>query len=285
LSITDANKLKVKDVEIHYIDEGQGDPLVFLHGVPTSGRVWSQVLPYFTDHARCIVPDLPGFGESSKPDIEYKITDHIEYLSAFLDALDLKNVTFVSQAWGSIIAFDYARRHEDRVSGLAFFESYLRPITDWTMMSLPMQELAAIVNQEDNAAVLESTDYFIEKLLPRAMLKEMSDEDTIVYRDAINQTAHHQPLLQYLREVPTGAEPAYMTEIISDYSKWLQKTDIPKLLIYGVPGYNATMSTIAWAKSNLPALTMADIGPMLHFPQVSCPQEFSEALLRWYQSR
>jgi haloalkane dehalogenase len=277
--------LELKSVEVNgssikYFDEGEGDPVVFVHGVPTSSRIWRGILPKLCEGYRCIAPDLIGLGQSDKPDIEYTINDYIEYFTQFIEALNLEKVTLVLHAWGSIIGLSYAMSHPGKIKGIACFESYLRPIADWTMMSLPMQELAAIVNQEEKKEVLSNTDFFIERLLPRALLKDLPEEDIAFYKESLSG-AHRQPLLQYLRELPTGSEPEYVTNLMTDYSEKLKSSEIPKLLIYGVPGYNTTMSTIVWAKDHLSNLTLVDIGPMLHFPQVSNPDAVATAIREW----
>jgi len=142
LNTTDVTSkfVEVKGSKIHYLDVGEGDLIVFLHGVPTSSYVWRHLISQLSKHARCIAPDLIGLGDSDKPDIEYKITDHIDYITDFIDVLGLKNITFVLHAWGSLIGFSYAMKHPENVKGVAFFESYPRAITNWEMKDMePLQ--------------------------------------------------------------------------------------------------------------------------------------------------
>ena len=129
------NYVEVLGSKIHYIDEGQGDPIVFLHGIPTWSYMWRNIIPSLNKQARCIAPDLIGFGKSDKPDIEYSVFDHIRYIEAFIKALGLKNITFVLHAWGSTIGFDYAVRHQDKIKGLAFLEAHIRAADTVDMVS------------------------------------------------------------------------------------------------------------------------------------------------------
>src|SRR5947207_2627597 len=126
----------VRHVQVHgarmaYVDEGSGDPIVFLHGNPTSSYLWRNVIPHVRGVGRCIAPDLIGMGRSDKPDIGYRFVDHARYLDGFLEALGLDRITFVVHDWGSALGFDWAMRHESRVRGLAFMEAILGPVPSW----------------------------------------------------------------------------------------------------------------------------------------------------------
>src|SRR5437016_7939835 len=126
----------VRHVQVHgarmaYVDEGSGDPIVFLHGNPTSSYLWRNVIPHVRSVGRCIAPDLIGMGRSDKPDIGYRFVDHARYIDGFLEALGLDRITFVVHDWGSALGFDWAMRHESRVRGLAFMEAILGPVPSW----------------------------------------------------------------------------------------------------------------------------------------------------------
>src|SRR3990167_5015514 len=116
-----ANFVSVKGSKMHYIQAGAGDPMLFLHGMPTSSYLWRNILPALADRALCIAPDLIGMGASGKPDIDYTVFDHIEYIEGFIQALALRNITLVLHGWGSVIGLDYARRHAHNVRGIAFY--------------------------------------------------------------------------------------------------------------------------------------------------------------------
>jgi haloalkane dehalogenase len=133
--------IKVFDAEIHYIDSGAGDPILFLHGVPVSSYVWRNIMPILSDQGRCIAPDLIGMGKSGKPNIEYTLEDHIKYIDEFIRLLDLRNVTLVLHGLGSAVGFDYAMRHENNVKGIAFYEAYLPDLADKECSSLLAQHI------------------------------------------------------------------------------------------------------------------------------------------------
>src|SRR5215475_1350360 len=133
--------IEVHGSRIHYVDEGSGDPILFLHGNPTSSYLWRNVIPHVTSWARCIAPDLIGMGKSDKPDIEYRFFDHAEYLEAFIDEMGLWNITLVVHDWGSALGFHFAMRHESIVKGLAFMEAILLPVPSWEMFDSDLKAI------------------------------------------------------------------------------------------------------------------------------------------------
>jgi pimeloyl-ACP methyl ester carboxylesterase len=136
-----SNFVQVHDSKIHYIDEGKGEPMLFLHGNPTSSYLWRNIIPHLTDKARCIAPDLIGMGKSDKPDIEYRFFDHARYVEGFIEKMKLKDITLVVHDWGSGLGFHYAMRNEDKISGIAFMESILFPLESWDMFPAADEEL------------------------------------------------------------------------------------------------------------------------------------------------
>ena len=274
---------KVDDVKVHYLEAGQGDPIIFLHGMPTSSYLWRNIFPGLEDIAHCIAPDLVGMGKSDKPDIEYRVFDHIEYIDDFIKAMDLKNITFVLHGWGSVIGFECARRHEDRVKGLAFFEAHVRPTTDWNMLSLPVQQLASLLNRPGASyrAVVQQ-NYLVRKLLPSCIIRDLSSKEVEIYEQPFPTPESRKPLWQYVQDLPLGTGPDDVIELIDHYSKWLQQSSIPKLMMYAIPGFITTVATVQWARDHLHHLTLVGLDDVLHFAQESAPTLFRETLREWY---
>lgn len=275
--------VSVKGSNMHYVDSGSGNPILFLHGIPTSSYLWRHIIPALSSKARCIAPDLIGMGQSDKPDIDYRVFDHIAYLEAFIDALELKNITLVLHGWGSVIGFDYARRHPTNVKAIAFYEAHLQPVTDWAQLSLPVQQFATLLNRPGasyRAVVLQN--YFIEKLLPRSVIRELTDEEMSYYRAPFPTPESRKPLWQYVNDLPLGKGPDDVVKLIQQYSDWLQKTNIPKLLLYAIPGFMTTIEDVRWAREHFPNTEVAALDDALHLAQESVPGQFSEALVKWY---
>lgn len=276
--------IEVKGSKIHYVEAGQGDPVLFLHGVPTSCYVWRNIIPYLAPLGRCIAPDLIGFGKSAKPDIDYSITDHIHYMNEFITALGLKNVTLVMHGWGSIIGFDYAMRHQQNIKGLAFYEAFLRP-TNGDDVSLPFQEQINEIENEGAATdIVTNGISFIDKVLPQNVMRQLTEEEMTYYREPFIQSGAGKPILQYLKELPLHDVHNKAAEIIKSYSEKLTQSPLPKLMLYSVPGFITTIATLMWAKENLPNLEIVDLGEELHLAQESSPELMGEAISIWLQS-
>ncbi len=140
-----SNYIEVHGSSIHYVEEGAGQPILFLHGNPTSSYLWRNIIPHVASLGRCIAPDLIGMGRSDKPDIDYRFVDHANYVEEFIEKMDLQDITLVVHDWGSALGFHYAMRHESNVRGLAFMEAILAPVPSWEMRPGFMQPLAMSV--------------------------------------------------------------------------------------------------------------------------------------------
>jgi haloalkane dehalogenase len=274
-------------------------PILFLHGMPTCSYLWQQVMAESVGSGRMIAVDLIGMGQSGKPDIDYSTSDHIAYLEAFIEALNLDHITLVMHAWGSVIGLDYASRHQQRIGGLAFYESHLRPALNWGMLSLPVQQMASMLSGQyaSRNAIMEK-NFLVEELLPVSTLGVLSEADMKVYRQAFPDPASRRPLWQYLMELPITQPDAENEAVpmisatdklrqdtldrIAKYSEWLQQTNIPKLMLYAVPGFITTMETVAWCKKHLKNLTCEEIEDALHLAQHSQPKYFAQLLKSWH---
>lgn len=275
--------IKVLGHKLHYLEDGTGDPILMLHGIPASSYSWRKVIPKLSEYGRCLAPDMIGMGRSEKPDIEYRIFDHIRYIEAFITKLDLRNITLLVQGWGSVIGFDIASRHPERFKNLIFFESHIRPVTSWEMLSLPVQQLAVLLKTKSAKKAVLERNYFIKKLLPKLTMSDYTTEDLEAYAAPFDTPESRKPLWQYLNELPLGNGPEDVLELIRHYSQWLQATDKPMLMLYTMPGFITTMDTVLWAKENLADITIVEIGHGLHFPQEFIPNEFSVAIIDWLQ--
>ena len=273
---------KVHGSNLHYIDVGEGDPILFLHGIPTSSYLWRNVIPHVQAQGRCIAVDMIGFGKSDKPDIGYTVFDHINYIETFIQELKLKNVTIVVHGWGSLVGFHYAMTHESNVKGLVFLEAYLRPINNPGMVTLPIQEITAIMDTPDGGHdVIMNSNYFVNKVLPTAVMRRLSDEEMAHYQEPFKNPGSCKPLWQFIQEWPLGTGPTTVDALMKEYSVWLEQTQIPKLMIFAIPGLNTSMDTVQWAKENLKNMDQVTIEDALHFAQETHPHEIGEAIGQW----
>ena len=277
--------ITIDNTHIFYREMGSGDPIVFLHGIPTSSYLWRHIMPGLAPFGRCIAPDMIGMGQSGKPDIAYTIDDHIYFIHRFIQSLNLKNITFVMHAWGSIIGFEYARLHLDTVKGLAFYESHIKTYQGDTDVSLPVAELISLMKQSDNLydKVMEE-NAVLKNFLEAGMAGALSETDYAVYADPFQTVASRKVLLQYVNELPFGRRTSRVSSIIDQYNAFLQTSKIPKLLLYAIPGFTTSVGLIHWAREHLTNLSVVDIGDGMHFAQETNPERFSMCLQKWYKT-
>jgi haloalkane dehalogenase len=276
--------IEIDGNQIHYVETGQGRPILFLHGVPTSSYIWRNVMPHVATLGRCIALDLIGFGRSAKPAITYSITDHIYYVEQFIKQLNLQNLVLVMHGWGSVIGLDYAMRHQTNCNGLAFYEAFINPNTV-DEISLPYQET---LQATQNAGITLEADQnglaFVDLVLPQSTMASLSSEIMTYYREPFAQAGSALPIAQYIKELPNGSGQSPADVIITQYSKQLAQSPLPKLMLYSVPGLITSFASAIWAKENLPHLEMIDLGEELHMAQESCPAVMGESLSVWLQS-
>lgn len=279
----DSRFVTVTGTRMHYLSAGAGKPILFLHGMPTQAYLWRDIIPTLSEHAMCIAPDLIGMGQSDQPKLVYSIDNHVRYLSAFIEALSLQDITLVTHGWGSVIGLDYAQRHPNKIAALAFFESHLRPIRDKRQLSLPMQQWIA---QLPKASALEAemlkSNQLLDYFFPNALMGRLSPAAKAVYAKPFEQAAARLPLVHYLQAVPKGESDSPTLQLIARYSQWLVASQLPKLMLYAMPGFMTTMESVAWARDQLSSLTQVCLGEALHFAQESMPAEFAQSLKNWY---
>jgi haloalkane dehalogenase len=267
-----------------YHESGDGPPVVFLHGNPTSSYLWRNVVPHVRDRARCIVPDLIGQGDSDKLDPSgpgsYRFVEHRRYLDGLLDQLDLgDDVTFVVHDWGSALGFDWANRHRDRVAGIAYMEAIVAPVTwdDWPDDARDIfQGFRSPAGEE---MVLEK-NLFVELVLPAAVMRTLAPEEIDEYRRPFAEPGEaRRPTLTWPREIPIDGEPADVVEIVESYAAWLATSDLPTLFVNAEPGAILTGTQREFCRSwpNQTEVTVAGI----HFVQEDSPAEIGTALARW----
>ncbi len=280
-----SNFIKIRGSRIHYVDEGSGDPVLFLHGNPTSSYLWRNVIPHLTPLARCVAPDLIGMGKSDKPDIEYRFFDHASYLEEFIHAMGLGNITLVLHDWGSALGFHFAMRHESHLKGLAFMEAILLLVPSWEMFHPDHRAIFQGFRTPDVGwDMIVNKNMFIERILPEATIRKLGEEEMNHYREPFRQPGSRKPVWRWPNELPIEGEPADVVAVVESYNQWLRQTDLPKLLIYARPGVLTTAPVLEWCEQNLKHLQMVDVGEGLHYLQEDHPHRIGLELAKWYIS-
>lgn len=279
--------IQVKGRTMAYVELGAGDPVVFLHGNPTSSYLWRNIMPHLSDKARCIAPDLIGMGDSDKlpdsgPD-RYTFIEHRDYLDGFFAAMGLsEKVTLVVHDWGSALGFHWAQRNPDAVRGIAYMEALVRPVTweEWNDAARPVFE--GFRSPAGESMVLEK-NIFVERVLPGSVLRGLSETEMAVYRRPFAEPGEdRRPTLTWPRQIPISGEPADVVAIAQEYSEWLAATEVPKLFVNADPGAILIGAQRAFCRGwkNQTEVTVAGS----HFIQEDSPHEIGAALADWYGS-
>ncbi len=263
-----------------YVEMGEGDPIVFLHGNPTSSYLWRNVMPHLKHLGRCIAPDLIGMGDSDKldnpgPD-SYRLVEHRDYLDAVLEALGVtKNVVLVIHDWGSALGFDWANRHRDAVQGIVYMESIVKPMTWEEWPDAATDIFKGFRSPAGDDMVLEK-NLFVEAVLPGSVLRGLTDAEMAVYRRPFaDKGESRRPTLTWPRQIPLQGEPADVVGIVADYADWLSKADLPKLFVNAEPGAITTGAMRDFCRTwpNQTEVTVAGN----HFIQEDSPDEIGAA--------
>jgi len=271
-------RARALDTEMAYVDTGQGDPVVFLHGNPTSSYLWRNVIPHVEPEGRCLAPDLVGMGDSGKaPAGSYRFVDHARYLDAWLDTLGLgNNVTLVMHDWGSALGFHWARRHPERVRGLVYMEALVRPVT-WEEWPETARKIFRAMRSPAGEEMVLHKNVFVERILPASVLRGLTEEEMAVYRRPYREPGEsRRPTLTWPREIPVGGEPADVVAIADAYARWLAGSDIPKLFINADPGIILTGAQREFCRRwpNQGEITVRGS----HFIQEDSPAEIGQAI-------
>jgi haloalkane dehalogenase len=270
-----------------YVEAGVGNPIVFLHGNPTSSYLWRNVIPHLAPLGRCIAPDLIGMGDSDKlepsgPD-RYRFVEHRRYLDALLESFGVRTgVTLVVHDWGSALGFDWANRHRDAIRGIAYMEAIVRPVTwsEWPEAARGIFE--AMRSAAGEALVLEK-NVFIERILPLSVLRTLTDAEMTVYRRPYLVPGEgRRPMLTWPRQIPIDGEPAEVVAIVNDYAQWLRGSPIPKLFINAEPGVILTGAQREFCRV-WPQQTEVTVRGS-HFIQEDAPDQIGRALAEWYRT-
>jgi haloalkane dehalogenase len=260
---------------LHHRSSGDGPPVVFLHGNPTSSYLWRHVVPGIGGH-RLITVDLIGMGDSDKPDIAYRLTDHIAYVEQFFDELGLRDATVVAHDWGCAIALDLSRRRPSLIGRLALLEGHLRPLAGWSTTAV----FEPIRKPGVGERMVLDENFLLDSLLPAA-LPSLSPAELAEYRRPYPDPRSRRPLLQWAREIPVAGDPPDVAALLTSGWAALSGRDIPTLLAYATPGAVVGPDVVRWAADTQPGLATVHLGPGGHFLPEERPHELAAAISRF----
>lgn len=276
--------LEVRGSKMHYVEQGEGDPILFLHGNPTFSYLWRNVIPHVSGLGRCIAFDLIGMGKSDKPDLEYRFFEHANYVEDFINGLDLSDITLVVHDWGSGLGFHYAALHPDKIKAIAFMEAIVLPVPSWDKFASELKEtFQAFRTDKVGWDLIVNQNMFIEKILPAGVMRELTEEEMNVYREPYKEPGSRKPLWRWPNEIPIAGEPSDVNEAVLRYNANLVDWDIPKLLFYAEPGVILPKPMVEWCEVNLKNLTSINLGHGIHYLQEDHPHAIGQGIAEWYQ--
>lgn len=277
-------EIPVLDSTMSYVEAGtQGPTVLLLHGNPTSSYIWRNIIPRIAPVARCIAPDLIGFGKSGKPAIAYRFADQIRYLDAFIAALRLDRLVILAQDWGTALAFHHASRQPQSMLGLAFME-FIRPFADWESFHQRPQArelFKAFRTPGQGETLILNDNIFIERILPSSVLRQMASEEMEAYRQPFPTPASRRPILSLPRELPIAGEPADVHAINTADHAALRASTYPKLLFSGDPGALISPEQARDFAAGLQNCRLVELGAGAHYLQEDHPLAIGDAVRDW----
>ena len=280
-------RVEVLGRSMAYVDKGEGPPIVLLHGNPTSSFLWRTVIAELTAVGRCVAPDLIGMGDSDKlpaDDIgRYTFVSHREFVDAFMDEVvgTDERVILVVHDWGSALGFDWARRHPDRVRGIAYMEAIVAPVPGWDVWPEQAREIFQGFRSPAGEEMILQQNLFIEGVLPMSVIRTLSDAEMAEYRRPFTQPGEDRlPTLTWPRQIPIAGEPADVHEIVQGYAAWLAQAEgIPKLFVNAEPGAILTGPACDFCRS-WPDQSEITV-PGIHYIQEDSGPQIGRAIAEW----
>jgi haloalkane dehalogenase len=286
ISATDPHprqRAHILDTDIAYVDEGDGDPIIFLHGNPTSSYLWRNIIPYAEECGRCLAPDLVGMGQSGRsPTQAYRFLDHARYLDAWFDALNLnRNIVLVLHDWGAALGFYRAFRHRNQVQAIVYMEAIVQP-RRWEDFPDGRDAMFRALQSEQGEHMVLDENFFIEVVLPKSIIRKLSDEEMAAYRSPFRDREARLPMLVWPRELPIDGVPADVIKIVESYGEWLAKSDLPKLFINADPGAQIVGRIRDFCRGwpNQREVTV----PGIHFIQEDSPDQIGASIREFVRS-
>jgi haloalkane dehalogenase len=277
-------RIAVLDSEMAYVDQGQGAPMVFLHGNPTSSYLWRNVIPAVTPVGRCLAPDLVGMGRSGPaPGGAYRLVDHARYLDGWFEAMGLdREVTLVVHDWGSALGFWWAQRHPDRVRALVYMEAIVRPLT-WAEWPENARAIFQAMRSAAGEDIVLTKNVFVERILPASILRPLDAAEMAEYRRPWTEPGERRrPMLTWPREIPIDGQPADVAAIVDGYGRWLAASPVPKLFVNAEPGSILVGAQREWCRRwpNQREVTVKG----RHFVQEDSPAEIGRAIAEFVRT-
>ena len=272
--------VEVKGSRMHYVEQGGGDPILLLHGNPTSSYLWRNVIPHLSGQGRCIALDLIGMGQSDQPDIDYRVATHAEYVAAFIEALGLRNLRLVLHDWGGYMGMNYAAANPDNVRAIAMMETVTKPIA-MADRSETFQQIFGMMRGPQGRDKVMGENFFVERILPGSVMRKLTDGEMAVYRAPFATEQSRKPTWVFPNEIPLDGHPADVVAAVEANAAKVAAANLPMLLLTFDPGAVIQQAEIDWFRRTFPAMEIREMGPGIHFVQEDQPAAIGKAIAQW----
>jgi len=279
----DKKYIDVLGKQIAYVEMGEGDPIIFQHGNPTSSYLWRNILPQLKSLGRCIAMDLIGMGDSEKLEdkgnMTYSYETHKKYFDGFLDAIGVEsNATLVIHDWGSALGFDWANDYPQKVKAICYMEGIVQSM-EWEDWNEDAKGIFQGFRSPAGEEMILEKNLFIEAVLPGSILRKLSDAEMNEYRRPFNDKKSRRPTLDWPRQIPLENNPPEICRIVDSYSQWMAENNIPKLFINAEPGAILIGKQREFCRTwkNQKEVTVKGS----HFIQEDSPNEIGNAIFDW----
>ena len=269
---------------LHYIDQGSGDPVIFLHGNPTWSYTFRNIIPYTQSTHRCIAIDLIGMGRSDKPQIGYTFLEHVDYVTTFIELLGLDNIAIVGHDWGAAIGLHYAMLNPGKVKSIAMLEPQaLYSNSSWSSFSPPEATplFQTLRDAEQGWPFMRDNSVFIEGMTTTIINRSITAEEHEHYREPFRNPDDRRPMWVFPNQIPIEGSPSEVVEAVNARNVWFTSSTIPKLLFYATPGCTVREPQLDWCRQHVHNITFHDIGKGFHYLTEENPQAIGERLQRW----
>lgn len=278
--------VEVLGSDMAYVEDGEGPTILFIHGNPTSSYLWRNIIPFVSDTHRAIALDLIGMGASDKPDIDYTFQDHYAHVDAFIEALDLKDITLVLHDWGGGLGTYYASNHPENVRALVMMEAAAPPalpVPTWDAIADPQvrETFQGFRDPVLGPQIILEQNAFVEGLLPQTILRPLTEAEMNAYREPFPTPESRKPVLVWPNEIPIEGTPARNVDAMMEAAEWLSTSEHPKLYLYASPGLIISPETAAFIPQAMNNVQTRFIGSGIHFIQEDHPEIIGRNISDW----
>jgi haloalkane dehalogenase len=283
----DHKYINILGSKMAYVDEGKGDPILFLHGQPTSSYLWRNIMPFMEGKGRLIAPDNIGFGKSDQPELNYTFGDHYRYFEAFVKKMKLKNITLVVHDWGSGLGLHYAAQNPENIKGIVTMESLMAPILPAKSLEAMPEGLGGffrmVRDPKNGRKLIVEENAWLNHYLSGFIVRPLAEDALEVYQKPFQTKKSRVQVNQWPNEIPIAGHPAATTDIIGNYNKFLEETNIPWLFLYATPGATNPVEAADYWATRAKNIETVYIGHGLHYVQEDQPFAIGRAIADWYR--